>query len=282
VVNTATLLFAKQVSRFSLQAKLVCAVFQGTSKSKILDKQTFQDGVLQDYQAAMSYLSSRLNTEYIIQSGPRQEVLELPEEALREAVLNAIAHRDYRSTSCVQIHIFKDRVEISNPGGLVPGLKVEDLGKVSRPRNILLFSMMERMDLVETVGSGIKRIRDAMKDYGLDLPRIESGDDWFSVTFTRKPQQVSVEDTTQKTTQKRTTQKQKLTTQKTRAEILALTRRDPTVTTEQLAEHIGITRHGIRYHLNKLEQEGVIYRADSGQSKAKTVRKLHRKTTQKY
>ncbi len=87
VVNTATLLFAKQVSRFSLQAKLVCAVFQGTSKFKILDKQTFQDGVLQDYQAAMSYLSSRLNTEYIIQSGPRQEVLELPEEALREAVL---------------------------------------------------------------------------------------------------------------------------------------------------------------------------------------------------
>ncbi len=46
----------------------------------------------------------------------------------------------------------------------------------------------------------------------------------------------------------------------TRAEILALTRRDPTVTTEQLTEHIGITRHGIQYHLNKLEQEGVIYR----------------------
>lgn len=92
--------------------------------------------------------------------------------------------------------------------------KLIALEKVSQPRNILLFSMMERMDLVETVGSGIKRICDAMKDYGLDLPRIESGVDWFSVTFTRKPQQVSLEDTTQKTTQKMTTQKQKLTTQK--------------------------------------------------------------------
>ena len=66
-------------------------------------------------------IKSKLNTEYIIKTaGPREEKLELPEEALREALLNAIVHRDYFSNAEVQVYIFKDRLEIVNPGGLVP------------------------------------------------------------------------------------------------------------------------------------------------------------------
>lgn len=90
----------------------------------------------------MSYLLSHLNTEYVIKGGPREEILELPEEALREALLNAIGHRDYRSTAYIQVHIFQDSVEILNPGGLVSGLKLKDLGRVSRPRNLFLFSLL--------------------------------------------------------------------------------------------------------------------------------------------
>jgi len=165
MTNAGVLLFAGKVVRFHRQASVICALFQGTGKTKILDKQEFDGGIPESYENTVSYLMSHLNTEYVIRGGPRQEILELPEDALREAVLNALVHRDYRSTSCVQIHISLDRVEIINPGGLVPGLKMKDLGRVSRPRNVLLFSLLERMDLVEKVGSGIKRIRAAVKGY---------------------------------------------------------------------------------------------------------------------
>ena len=99
---------------------------------------------------------------------------------------NAIGHRDYRSTSYIQVHVFQDRVEIINPGGLVSGLKLKDLGRVSHPRNLLLFSIMARMNLVEHIGSGIKRIREAMSDYRIEPPLFETDGDWFSVIFRRK------------------------------------------------------------------------------------------------
>jgi len=70
----------------------------------------------------------------------------LPEDALREAIVNAIAHRDYRSTANIQIYIFQDRVKIVNPGGLAGGIKLKDLGKKSIPRNSLLFGIMHRME----------------------------------------------------------------------------------------------------------------------------------------
>jgi len=186
MVNAGVLLFGKRVPYFFLQACVSCALFQGTGKAKILDHAVFDGGIYENYDAATAYLQSHLNTEYVIKSGPREEILELPEEALREALLNAMAHRDYRATSHIQVNIYRDRVEIWNPGGLVPGLKLKDLGHVSRPRNLLLFSLMARMDLVENIGSGIKRIRNAISAYKLKPPIIKAEENWFSITFMRK------------------------------------------------------------------------------------------------
>ncbi len=73
-----------------------------------------------------------------------------------------------------------------NNCGLVSGLKLKDLGRVSRPRNLLLFSLMARMNLVEHIGSGIKRIREALHAYNLKPPLIEADETWFSITFRRK------------------------------------------------------------------------------------------------
>lgn len=193
MTNAGVLLFGKHIPRFFLQASLSCALFQGTSKMKILDHVVLEGSVQETYDAAVSYLNSHLNTEYVIKGGPREEILELPEEALREALLNAIGHRDYRSTSNIQVNIYRDRVEIWSPGGLVSGLRLKDLGHVSRPRNLLLFSLMARMNLVEHIGSGIKRIREALAVYGLKPPFIQADGDWFSITFARKGPHDAVE-----------------------------------------------------------------------------------------
>ena len=191
-------MFAKDPAKFFLQAVVVCAVFQGKGKAKIIDKRTVGGTIVECYTGTMAYLREHLNTEYVIRGGPREEILELPEEALREAILNALAHRDYRLTGAIQVHIFSDRVEMLNPGSLVSGLRIEDLGHVSRPRNPLLFGLMDRMELVENVGSGIKRIRDAMNEYGLRPPLIRTAETWFSITFRRKKPDEAIESLSRK------------------------------------------------------------------------------------
>lgn len=134
---------------------------------------------------AVAYILSKINVEYIIKHVKREERPELPEEALREALVNALAHRDYRSTANVQVYIFQDRVEIVSPGGLPAGMTEADLGVKSIPRNPLLFSVLHRMEAVENIGSGIKRILTLCRDYGVAEPKIKVAQHWFTMVFQR-------------------------------------------------------------------------------------------------
>lgn len=106
------------------------------------------------------------------------------------AVVKAIAHRDYRSTANVQIYIFHDRLEIVTPGGLPAGMREEDLGVKSVPRNPLLFGMFYRMGMVERVGSGIKCIRQMCRDFGVDEPAFEVSESWVTTRFKRPIEQL--------------------------------------------------------------------------------------------
>ncbi|MBI2136386.1 hypothetical protein HYU06_04905 [Candidatus Woesearchaeota archaeon] len=115
------------------------------------------EDAISNYENAIKFLFRNLRLEYKIETaGPREEILEIPEDALREAVVNAMVHRDYNEKGAnIQIDIFDDRVEISNPGGLVSAIKKKEFGKKSISRNPLLFSLFKSVDLVEKVGSGI-------------------------------------------------------------------------------------------------------------------------------
>ena len=116
----------------------------------------------------------------------KRKILIVVPSSLRKQWNQELAHRDYRSTAAVQLHIFHDRIEIVSPGGLVSGVTMRNIHQISRPRNLLLFSMLHRMELVERIGSGIQRMRNAMRAYGLKPPLIKSDGDLFSVTFFRK------------------------------------------------------------------------------------------------
>ena len=184
-------LLADDITRFTLQAGVICAVFRGSAKTHILDRKEFRGNLYAIYQEVMAYFQAKLNSALIPHAQGREERLELPESALREAVVNAIAHRDYRSTANVQIYIFQDRVEIVTPGGLPAGMREEDLGSKSVPRNPLLFSMLYRMKLVEQIGSGIRRIHDACLEHGVAGPAFEVNSDWLTVTFPRSVETVA-------------------------------------------------------------------------------------------
>ena len=182
LVNAGVLMFCNKISKFFLQGKVTCVLFEGTS-SNIIDKKELDSDLISNYENSYNFLISKLNTKYIIER-ERTEKLELPKNAIREALMNAFIHRDYFSNGHIQVNIFIDRVEISSPGGLIKGLEKEDLGKISLSRNKLLFDLLSRTSYVEKAGTGIKRIRDSMKEYDLNV-KFESTR-FFTVTFERE------------------------------------------------------------------------------------------------
>ena len=178
-------LLARDIRRLTTSAHVSCALFIGTEKVRILDRRDFHGDVPTMIDDAVAWILTKINVEFIIRHVRREERPELPEEALREAVANAVAHRDYRSTANVQVYVFKDRIEIVSPGGLPAGMTEADLGAKSMPRNPLLFGMLYRMDAVENIGSGIKRIRDRCREHGVAEPIIDVSEHWVTVTFRR-------------------------------------------------------------------------------------------------
>ena len=183
-------LLCDDITRYTLQAGVTFAVFRGTTKTHILDRKEFTGDLYSIYEDGMAYLQAKLNTALFPHAHGRDERLELPEDALREALVNAIAHRDCRSTANVQVYVFHDRLEMVTPGGLPAGMREEDLGTKSVPRNPLLFGMLYRMGLVEQIGSGIRRIRQMCRDYGVAEPAIEVSEHWVTTTFARPTEQV--------------------------------------------------------------------------------------------
>ncbi|MDE0220538.1 MAG: putative DNA binding domain-containing protein [Spirochaetaceae bacterium] len=178
-------LLAEDVTKYSLQAAVTCALLRGVTKTHILDLKNFTGDLYSIYEECIAYAQAKLNTALIPHVHGRDERLELPEDAIREALVNAIAHRDYRSTANVQMYIFHDRLEIVTPGGLPAGMREEDLGIKSVPRNRLLFGMFHRMGMVEQIGSGIRRIRQECRGYGVAEPLIEVSEHWVTTTFKR-------------------------------------------------------------------------------------------------
>ena len=178
-------LLARDVRKFRISGDVACALFLGTEKTRILDRRDFHGDVYSQIDEAVGWILTKINVEYIIKRVRREERPELPEEAIREAVVNALAHRDYRSSTNVQVYVFKDRVEIVSPGGLPAGMTEADLGVKSVPRNPLLFGILHRMEAVEKIGSGIRRIRELCRDHGVAAPEIEVSDHWVTTTFRR-------------------------------------------------------------------------------------------------
>ena len=181
-------LMARDIRTVTTSAHVSCALFLGRTKSRILDRRDFHGDLPSMIDDATAWILTKINVELIVKGVRREERPELPEEALREAVANAVAHRDYRSPGNVQVHVFKDRVEIVSPGGLPAGMTKADLGAKSLPRNPLLFSMLYRMDVVEHIGSGIRRIVDACREHDVPEPMIDVSAHWVTVTFPRAVQ----------------------------------------------------------------------------------------------
>ncbi|RWX44128.1 ATP-dependent DNA helicase RecG [Candidatus Electrothrix aarhusensis] len=167
LTNAGVLFFSKDIDFILNHAVVVCALYKGDIKVNILDKKEFSGNIVDNIDNALLFVKRHTNVAYKIESTQHEEIPDYPEVALREAIINAVCHRDYfDKRSLAMVEVFENRVEISNPGGLPTGLKPEDFGTKSVARNPLIASLLHRIDYIERMGTGISRIRGAVEQHG--------------------------------------------------------------------------------------------------------------------
>lgn len=149
-----------------------------------IDDREFNGNVLQQFEQASRFIRSKLPIKGVIdQSGKRQEFLSIPEVAIREALANAITHRDYGTyASRIQVDIYSNRIEIINPGqSLVPIESIDNTASVSR--NPTLMGFLKDYHITEQRARGIRTIRDSLRAAGLPEPVFSNSPISFSVTL---------------------------------------------------------------------------------------------------
>jgi len=227
--------------------QLRCAVFMTTESSTIIDRHDFDGDILELIEEAQKYILKNIHIGMRLEGLRRVDVPEIAVEALREAIINAFCHRDYYDPDYIQMAIFKDRVEIRNPGTLYGNLTIQDLrkGNVSQRRNPLIADLFRRIEMVEAWGRGMPLIL----KYAPDIVFRETGN-LFIVAFNRTSflaQKDEGQAITQETTQETTQEK-----------IMASLRAEPALTRKLLAQRLNISEDGVKYHLNKLKAAGKI------------------------
>ena len=169
------------------------AVFNNGENIEFRDSREFGGSVFKQLDDTFAYLNLCNKTTATIKQLERVESIDYPEEALHEALLNAIVHRDYGFSGSIIINVNDDKMEFISMGGLVMGLSTEDIRSgISQPRNKKLAEVFHRLRLIESYGTGIRRIFDLYKDCSLQ-PMIEVTQNTFKMILTNRNKSVPTE-----------------------------------------------------------------------------------------
>ena len=152
--NNAALLLSDQCGHI-----IRCAVYEGTGKTTFKTRKEFSGSILRQLDEAYAFLDLNNGVHSDFDGLRRVDFFDYPKPALREALLNAVVHRDYDYSGSILINIYDDRMEFISLGGLVKGLTLEDImGGVSQPRNMVIANVFYRLQLIESYGTGIQKI----------------------------------------------------------------------------------------------------------------------------
>ena len=197
--NAAVLSFAKAPQRFLISSDVKCAHFHGTEVAKpIPSYQRYNGTAFQLVDQAVDFVLSKIALSVGTRAESTQAPVsyEIPKEVVREAIVNAVAHRDYTSNASVQVMLFSDRLEVLNPGRLPPALTLEQLRQAhpSVPNNRLLARSLYLTQYIEEMGTGtldmIRRCRDA----GLPEPEFtDIGGFKTTIWRAKPPEQIEVQ-----------------------------------------------------------------------------------------
>ena len=186
LTNTGLLFFAKDISKYNLSYQITMVRFNGTTRNKILDKKESKSPIFKLLDEIELFFDKNTRKELIVEGFKSTTITEYPYEAVREAVVNAIAHRDYDyDASFITFYIYDDRIEVISPGRLMYPLTIENLEKENPPahRNVYIADILSKTQYMEHVGRGIFRMKNAMIEQGLPAPIFEENNNFFKVTL---------------------------------------------------------------------------------------------------
>ena len=263
-----------------------CAVFATNTSSTIIDRHDFDGDILELIEEAEKYALKNIHIGMRLEGLRRVDVPEIPFKAIREALVNAFCHRDWRDPDFVQVAVFKDRLEIRSPGKLYGGLTFDEIrqGNVSSRRNPKIAELLRRIHLVEAWGRGVPLILENAPDASF----IEIGG-LFITRFKRPSALEAVAQADAKKTHPNTGTETPATTPKTglktgpktspktglehsdnaketprkhQQTLLQLLRQRPTASVPELMQTTGLSTNGVKYHLNQLKRTVDQYRSE--------------------
>ena len=267
----ATNAYALLTSDYFTFSKTQCAVFKGTDRVVFLDKREFTGPIYTQIEEAVDFVLRNIRLGATIDGLVRKEKYELPPEAIREMIINAHCHRNLLEESCIQVAVYDDRLEVTSPGGLYNGLTYEDvMNGHSKIRNKGIANIFSQMGLVETWGSGIKRILTAAEEYGLPKPRFQEFDTMFRVELFRNNSMTRTEkkdgENSEKVRRRDGENSEKIQIYEltnTQKKIMDLLRKDKQLSAKKVAEELGLGSRSIEKNIKQLKTFGILIRHGS-------------------
>ena len=199
----------------------------------------FQGTIIDQVREVLDFIQRHISVGARITGRPeREEVWEYPKESLREAIVNAVCHRDYEDPGNVQVRIFDDRLEVWSPGVLPPGVTIESLQREheSKPRNGLIADCFYLIKYIEQWGTGTNRILSLCREAGLRTPQFAQKSGSFVITFWR-------------TKSRRKTAGTIIRLNQTQTLILKYIRGHRGASTSELEKHLSISGRAVRKNL---------------------------------
>jgi len=248
--NNRLTLAAKYLFTNKHNLEVQTAVFAGNNKITFLDIKKHIGNLFFLLEQSENYVKEKMNWKVEFKNFKRKEIPEIPLRALREALVNSLIHRDFNNPKGNEIAVYKNRVEIYNPGTFPEGLTPLDFIKNeehSYLRNPLIAEMFYLTKFVEKWGSGLKRIHEECKENNVKVE--------FKIIKTGV---VTVFYRNRSTSEKTKYSKKEIGTKtvgKTVEIILTLIKNKPQITIKEISSHTGLTRRGVEWNIDKLKKE---------------------------
>lgn len=261
--------YALLTGQMPQQPVIQCGIFKGTNRAHFVDRREFEGSIQEQMEQAYQYVLEKINMGMTIKGMYRQDVYELPTESIREMIANAVAHRSYLDPGNIQVALFDDRLEVTSPGMLLNNVTISKMMQgYSKPRNPAIARALAYMKIIEKWGTGIPRLFEACKEYGLPKPELIDFDGDFRVNMYRRAEsEFGVNGVTTQTTQThQTTQKSEQTLSDDDKTILLLVKNNPSMSQREYAAELGWTVERVKYYLRKMKTQNLINRVGNSHS----------------
>ena len=262
--NAYILLSGKE--NWEVSRKIQCGVFKGETRSIFVDKKEFEGSIIMQLEKAYQYVLEKINLSSDIVGIYRVDKYEIPPKSIREVIANAVIHRSYLEPNDIQIALYDNRLEITSPGMLLSGVNVKRMKEgYSKLRNRAIASVFAYVNIIEKWGSGIPRIMDEIREYGLQEPEFIAFENDFRVNIYRKSYNTT--QSTQGSTQNRINTTQAI-SKKEKLDIKNLTETDKTIintiinnpemSQKQIADNLNWTVNKVKYYMKKFKQKNIL------------------------